>query len=238
MKTSIKRWFISGLATLLGVAITLPVAHAEVSGTDLSWTPPYACKKPPKAPPRNLLRKTFKHSEGAPKNWPFMTTVDINGDGWCDWIGQGAVGFYVRSDKPYDEDEPQLDDFIYLGMPDGWRRIKKPGVSAPAAAGFVDPLFVYSPNNRKPFIVALDGSEIKDVFTPEHVYVSRWNDHDDRLHDVNPKESERIIHFILKTSCATKKDYSTDYSTIGVICYGANKSCPEGRESCKGKMVR
>lgn len=234
MKTELKRRLLSGMALMLVGGLTMPVSHAEGADTNLSWTRTRACKQSPKAPPPKLLQKTYRYSEGAPKNWPFITTTDINGDGWCDWIGKGAVGFFVRSDKPYDGDEPPLDDFIYLGTKEGWRKINKTGVSA---ANFVDPVFVYSTSNSKPYVVALGGS-VTDVFTMEYVNVDRWDDHADMLRAVSPRENAHVINFILKTACSTKKDYSIDFSTIGVICYGATESCPEGRQSCQDKKPK
>ncbi|MHB8921463.1 MAG: hypothetical protein ACYC3N_10615 [Halothiobacillus sp.] len=256
---------------LYSVLWILPSHAEEASKTAgqeaLSLTSPHACKKPPKAPPSKLLHQTYD-SEGAPTNYPFITNEDINGDGWCDWVGTGAFDYPLRSQyDPVESDKvyPPLKDFIFLGTKDGWRRwgnmqaIRKSydGIDPDSlasdillpmayAAFFISPTFVYEAGNTKPFVItsggpgmAYEGLEWFGGVTMENIEVYRWDEHLDLLQKVEPQEKDRVIAFILQTACDAKKDYSDDavmphHSTIGVICYGASESCPEGRKKCGG----
>src|SRR4051812_35038423 len=84
-----------------------------VDMADLTLTPAQECKKPPKAPPYKLLHKEYR-SYSITTNGPFDHTVDINGDGWCDWVSRPWVAPHRG-----DIDEPQMKDFIFLGTSTG-----------------------------------------------------------------------------------------------------------------------
>lgn len=236
----------AGPAPAADATVKPPFATAPAIAADtLSWKPSRLCKKTPQAPPRKLLHENYD-SEGAPTNYPFITNVDINGDGWCDWVGTGAFYYPVRSQyDPIASDRvmPPLKDFIFLGTKTGWRpfgnmeALKKsfirmgsedsaPEILTPVtyAAYFVDPIFVYAHGNSKPFIIALGGPGLA-FLAPfmENVTVYRWDDRFDTLNTTGPQEREKILAFIRKTSCSPNKDYQNDdgHSTISTICCGA-----------------
>jgi hypothetical protein len=97
--------------------VGLPFSDAHgVEITSLSLDPPQTCKKPPKSPPYKLLHKEFLVVNSS-SNYPFNDTVDINGDGWCDWVSM-VGGPPHRTDQEI----PELEDFIFLGTKSGWKK--------------------------------------------------------------------------------------------------------------------
>lgn len=211
------------LVTLLG--LTCAVANA-VDIRDLSMTPSHACKKPPKAPPYALLHKEY-NAYGTATNYPFNDTVDINGDGWCDWVSIAA-----RAPHRGDTEEPQIADFILLGTKSGWRNfgntkkflLDRSSFTAPGSgwvppfsgvSGFIFPTFVYSRKESAPYFAAL--SSFEDIAPPsvQNINVFQWSDAFDMPRTVSADDRKTILLFLSDALCKTSK---AEDSLASVIC--------------------
>jgi hypothetical protein len=205
------------ILAVLGVLVIISIPVSGVAADKLSFTPPAPCKKPPKSPPIKLLNQFFPDIEGDTKpdaygvgNQPFETNVDINGDGWCDWISLGGMAPHRSGDSP------TMKNFLFLGTKTGWRNFGEiKGVSrnfsyyemenvispvSPVSA-FKGPLFVYSPIQDKPYVIVAWTSE--DIITPwvGDVSVYRWDDDVDMLKRCSSKERASIISFVRESVC-------------------------------------
>lgn len=213
MKLSIASILISAMLVL---TCTAAYAGETIRMEDLSRTPSQVCKKPPKEPPYKLMH-TIYHAYGTSFNYPFTDTVDINGDGWCDWVSTVA-GAPHRGDI----DEPEMKDFIFLGTRNGWRkfgdmekfRSDRTGLTlstgwlAPDAAAyaFINPVFIYSVKDPLPYVAIIELNE--DILDPflENVSVLRWNNTFDMLREVSKEEKIVVIAFLRKTLCESGKN--------------------------------
>lgn len=242
MKLSITPYL---MAALLGLP-SLPSHADEIS--NLSLTPTQMCKTPPKSPPKKILDRFFPDIEGDTRpdsygvaNRPFETRVDINGDGWCDWVslGGGAPHMYGES--------PPMKDFLFLGTQSGWRRfgqMKRPNHKLPPGRidpstlvyGFQDPLFVYGPERSATYVIVSETQE--DILTPmmSDVYVYRWNDDLDMLESLTLKARAPIILFIRDTACKTRGVLPREsYQTLDAICQGHTHYCDTWGKCRDGK---
>lgn len=222
-----KKPFIKLTVSFLLALLCLQGHALEIA--DLSLTSTQPCKTPPKAPPYKLLHKKYQ-TYSIPTNAPFDHTVDINGDGWCDWVSR-------PSELPYqsDMDEPPMEDFIFLGTPTGWRKFgnmkkfrsdtsglnREGGWLSPdsSAFGFLDVRFIYANGNPVPYVVIL--APIFDNRFPlrmEDIGVLQWNNTFDMLHDVNNEVKNTIIEFLRKQNCEPGKKYEEGFTLTDVIC--------------------
>ncbi len=193
-------------------------AAQAIELTELSLTPAHACNAPPRAPPTKLLNKDYPgFSTGG--NAPFRHDVDINGDGWCDWVSTAALSPHR---DPYLWDEPLLKDFIYIGTKKGWRRfgnhqhivaVRSRGklgahqVYGPDedVADLIDPTFVYATGSSLPFVSAISlGQDILDAY-PDNIWVYQWDKGLDALLVVAPREREIVIAFLRQQLCTDQK---------------------------------
>lgn len=190
------------------------------------------CQMSPKAPPKSIFSKSYKIYT-YPGPW---TIVDINGDGWCDWVRGGHEGYRT------DEEEPVLQDFIYLGTSRGWRNYNSPKNSdnftkykiwemksdyllrSSKAVSFYEPIPVYINDERKPYMV----TAIRyDAPAPppdyDKVLVTRWDGDQDALREVSSKEKEAVWSFLRKALCNRPRDsyekvYGPRIITLGTLC--------------------
>lgn len=190
---------------------------------DLSLTPFENCKKPPKSPPHTLMHKSYKSASS--KNYPFDETVDINGDGWCDWVSMAA-----RPPHRGDIDEPPLTDFIFLGTQSGWRKFgnlkqvptdhsqaELPNGNVPVF-GFIYPTFVYVRGNKTPFIAVLESFEDIAPSTLKDIFVLRWNSKFDMPDGVSEGDRLMILKFLRIKLCKGEKKSDAEESLAGIIC--------------------
>jgi hypothetical protein len=183
-----------------------PVLASET----LSFTPFKVCKKPPKAPPAKLLKKTYKTYIDV-GDW---SVFDINGDGWCDWVRAGNEGHRT------DQEEPPIRELIYLGTPKGWRyceqsevykalwAIDRAGVDngylpgdAPAF-NFFQPVVIYSSTQEKPYI-AVVGRNDAPAPPPDRddINVLQWDDRFDKLRYVSEESWAMVVEFLQRELC-------------------------------------
>jgi hypothetical protein len=173
-------------SVVLAMLLPLTGTHAyAIDMRDLSLTPFQTCKKPPEAPPRALLHKDY-NAYGTISNYPFEDTVDINGDGWCDWISMAA-----RAPHRGDIEEPTMGEFIFLGTKTGWRKfgdtnkflLDRSGLTAPGSgwvppfsgiAGFISPTFVYSKKETAPYFAAL--SSVEDIAVESRLIINAFDE--------------------------------------------------------------
>ena len=251
MKHGLKHFF----ALLLGATlITTPIpwAHAE----ELSFSPAVPCKKPPKSPPKKMLERFFPEIEGdtdpagyGVANRPFETNVDINGDGWCDWVSLGGAAPHHYFDTP------PMKHFLFLGTKNDWRhfgnmkntnyppaRIEGPRLLHPEemVAAFQDPLFLYSPPQHKPYIIVTRTT--KDTFEPRvhDVDIYRWNDDLDMPELLTLKARAPIILFLLDNACKNPalippRAELSSHQTLDAICEGRTRYCDTWNNCRDGK---
>jgi hypothetical protein len=191
-----------------------------------------SCQMSPKSPPKSVFSKSYKIYT-YPGPW---TIVDINGDGWCDWVRSGHEGYRT------DEEEPVLRDFIYLGTSHGWRNYDSPKnpnnftsyniwemksdylLSSSKAVSFYEPIPVYINDEKKPYMV----TAIRyDAPAPppdyDQVLVTRWDGGQDALKKVSGEEKEAIWNFLRKALCNRPRDdyekmHSPRIITLGALC--------------------
>lgn len=189
---------------------------------DLSLTPFEKCKKPHRTPPAALLHKTYRSSTYT--NFPFDGTVDINGDGWCDWVSTAA-----RPPHRGDVDEPPLTDFIFLGTQNGWRRFgsaQTPPTDRQAVSptgkvpvfGFIYPTFVYLRGEKRPFIAVLESFEDIAPSTLKDVFVLRWNSKFDMPDSVSGGDRQVVLKFLRIELCRQEKKSEVEDSLAPIIC--------------------
>lgn len=190
---------------------------------NLSLTPFESCKKPPKAPPYTLMHKSYNSSTST--NHPFDNNVDINGDGWCDWVSTAA-----RPPHRGDIDEPTLTDFIFLGTQSGWRRFgtqqkvlsgqrrETLPTGAVPVFGFIYPTFVYQRGDRTPFIVVLQSFEDIAPSRLEDIFILRWDSKLDMPGGVNDGDRLTVLKFLRSKLCVRGHQYDAEESLASVIC--------------------
>jgi hypothetical protein len=215
------------LNVLLFAFATLLATFCEqtdaIDMANLSLTPFESCKKPPKTPPYTLMHK--KYNSATRTNYPFDNNVDINGDGWCDWVSTAA-----RPPHRGDIDEPTLTDFIFLGTQSGWRRFGTqqkvplgqsqetlPTGNVPVF-GFIYPKFVYQRGDRTPFIVVLQSFEDIAPSTMQDIFVLRWDSNLDMPGGANDGDRLTILKFLRTKLCVRGHQYDGEESLASVIC--------------------
>lgn len=207
-------------AALLGTFCEQAIA---IDMANLSLTPFESCKKPRKAPPYAVMHKRYNSSTST--NHPFENNVDINGDGWCDWVSTAA-----RPPHRGDIDEPILTDFIFLGGQSGWRRFgiqqkflhgQRQGTLPTGAVpvfGFIYPKFVYQRDDGMPFIVVLQSFEDIAPSTLKDIFVLRWDTNLDMPGGVNDGDRLTVIKFLRTKLCVRGHQYDAEESLASVIC--------------------
>lgn len=253
MKLKIKS-ILTVLGALTLIAAPIPWANAE----ELLFAPTIPCKKPPKSPPRKMLDRFFPDIEGdtdpagyGVANRPFETNVDINGDGWCDWVSLGGSAPHMFGESP------PMEHFLFLGTETGWRRfgtikdplqplppsrLEGPRVLPPKAivSAFQDPLFVYSSQQSAPYVVVTRTTE--DILTAvmSDVDIYRWNDDLDMLELLTLKARAPIILFLRDNACNNSsliraRAELSSHQTLDAICKGRTEFCNSWNECLDGK---
>lgn len=219
--------FSLGAVAIVSALIGAP-AHA-LSAADLSLKPGRACQTPPKNPGK-LLDQDYPADFSTGGNAPFSNDVDINGDGWCDWVSTAAQ-------SPHREGvewaQPLMKDFIFLGTRSGWRRFGNhkairafidqhtgephPYVGNDDVTAFVSPVFIYAEHESKPYVAAI--SILQDVLnaTPNDVVLFRWHDGLDALRRVGEQEQAVVLQFLQAQYCG-KQDSLPVQSVPQALC--------------------
>ena len=206
--------FALGAVAIAMVAIAVPARSAPAS--ELSLKPVRACQAPPSGPGK-LLDQAYPNFSTA-GNGPFIHNVDINGDGWCDWVSTGAQ-------PPHREgvelEQPLMKDFVFLGSKNGWRRFgnqkairayyEQGDFDRPApydgkaeVTAFVSPLFIYRKADPRPYVAAIAiAQDVLDA-KAQNVVVYRWDDGFDTLLAVDQRERAEVVQFLQTQYCARK----------------------------------
>ncbi|SMP67729.1 hypothetical protein [Noviherbaspirillum suwonense] len=178
--------------------------------SEISFEANNICKKPTYSIPDSIRNKTYQtyYTIGGWK------VLDINGDGWCDWVRGGYEGY--RTDQ---EDAP-MHEFIYLGTKHSWRHFGLPKIynkslkryvervdwgylgGSASATVFFQPIVIYEKNQSKPYIAT--------VFRPdgpapwpdqESIKVFQWDDQFDKLRYVDESVRLIIVRFLKEKLC-------------------------------------
>lgn len=219
----------SSLSAFAIVSALTGVPALALSVADLSLKPARACQTPPKSPGK-LLNQGYPLDFSTGGNAPFNRDVDINGDGWCDWVSTAA--------QPPQRDgvtwaQPLMKDFIFLGTRSGWRRFGNhkairafidqhtddpdPYEGDDEVTAFVSPLFIYTEQETKPYVATI--SILQDVIEakPQDVVVYRWHDGFDALRQLGEQERSVVIQFLQAQYCG-KKDSLPLQSVPEAVC--------------------
>ena len=180
--------------------------NAKIAEEEFSLTPYKPCKMPPKAPPDHLLRRKFQIDNLT----FFVHKIDINGDGICDWLREG-----FRSGRR-DQDlmlSDNLENFLFLGTANGWRRLKPlpkkylyptPGSeysnkfgrgSYPIAAA------IYQKGRKTPYLLGFNPPERTASGNLLFSVLGAWNAKLELLEDVDVEMRRKIINFLAKELC-------------------------------------
>ena len=192
-------------------AIPGPAQAQALDASTLSLHPPVACKGAGRPAPRT--RDTVHaDSAGTPS-----TDIDLNGDGWCDWI----------TPLPYPTNaqgqEYGARDAILLGTASGERtfgdgaRLRQywknhpqaPGnlVIPNGATGMAPPLIAYAGRDPVPYFAGLS-SAFPEYWGDGDAYkVYKWNQEADAPQQVGSREFATVMKFWQRSYCVGK-DYS------------------------------
>ncbi|MRW87197.1 hypothetical protein GJ698_24310 [Pseudoduganella sp. FT26W] len=198
---------------------SIAISGAPVHATpvaELSLTPARACLAPP-GNPGKLLNQVYPNASTA-GNAPFSHQLDINGDGWCDWVSTAAQ-------PPHRDgvalEQPRLKDFIFLGSKSGWRRFGNqqairsfydqqhfdqppPYDGEFEVSAFVSPLLIYAKDEPRPYVATISISQDVLDATAEDVVVYRWHDGFDTLLQVGKPERSKVVQFLQVQYCGKK----------------------------------
>lgn len=193
-------------------------AQAEKS-TEFSFEKNNICKNPARSIPVSILNKKYKtyYTMGV---WKIL---DINGDGWCDWVRGGYEGYRT------DQEEAPMDEFIYLGTQRGWRHFGLPKIynnslkkyaaridsgylgGSASATAFFQPIVIYAKSQSKPYIAT--------VFRPDgpapwpdqgDIKVLQWDDHFDKLKYVDEPIRLMVVEFLQRELCKKNPSITED----------------------------
>ncbi len=194
---------------------------------ELSFQPERECRKPPKAPPDQLLKKRYSAklqptlAEQSDDIEKYIHRVDLNGDGICDWLREG--GEWSR----YDRGSIDGRNFLFLGTPDGWRyagltkevrqrleqssqaaqsrnkgSVYRPPKSTSAGSPSTLTAFVFEKNNPKPYLVTYRAVEDRDPLIYLSTYTTySWNNDRDNFYEVPRKQHAAILLFLHQELC-------------------------------------
>jgi hypothetical protein len=191
-------------------------ARAEVlADSDLRLTPLAPCKGAGRPAPK-MKETIHAESVGAPAK-----PLDLNGDGWCDWII--SVGAPINSGLP--EYSPK--EAILLGTEKGartfgddekrrtyWRkRLPVPdGLVGPdGVTGMAPALVAYRRNSRVPYFIGLSGAYPYFTADADSYDVYRWNMEFDMPQKVGDAEYLTVMKFFRKQYCEGKSYSDNDF---------------------------
>lgn len=188
----------------------------------LSFHSKKSCIKPPQSPPNQLLKRIYEEKDSMrlfaqAGNWAdYIHHVDLNGDGICDWLREGA--------HPHRLDQggrANSNEFLFLGTKTGWRystqtrkgrfleQESRKNPSSPyygnGFSGFLAPFvaFVYEETNPKPFIVVQTTSLWPNPYPIVSLFRTfRWNDEIDNFNDALLEQHAIILLFLQKEFCS------------------------------------
>lgn len=228
---------------IFSASFLLTCMHADaIEMAELSLMPSKTCQKPPKAPPHMLMHMSYKAYETV-SNDPFDDTIDINGDGWCDWISIAAGQSHSN-----DIDNPKIGDFIFLGTKTGWKRfanIEKHGINRsdsvnlpdwltpathgylinatspgwlapdmPASNFFIFPTIIYSKKGEIPYLAVLGSLDYIVPAKLSDIGVYQWDNTVDMPRGVSDKDRKIVIQFLQVKFCDSIKIYTPIASII------------------------
>jgi len=225
-----EHWVARFLAMIFLSVAGLATAGAHGGEVDggYSLTPFRSCRTAPKAPPHRMLNMRYL-AANTPTNGPFDNSVDINGDGWCDWTSAAAMPAHRG-----DIEEPAIRDFIFLGTKGGWHRYgdRRKLLADPSATSFsrpllvptsqaaslVAPVYVYSRASRSPYVVAIYLNE--DILDANRTNLSvyQWDGTFSLLRQVDDQDREAVLHFLQDAECPLDRKRGNAVSVAQAIC--------------------
>ena len=205
----------TALILLSCFAILGPAQAQSLDTSTLSLRPPAACKGAGRPAPRT--RDTV-HAEiaGTP-----ASNLDLNGDGWCDWI----------TPLPYPTNtqgrEYVAREAILLGMASGARtfgdaaRLKQYWKKHPqelgnlvipdGTTGMAPPLVTYAGNDPVPYFAGLS-SAFPEYWGDGDAYkVYKWNPEADAPQQVSNSEFVTVMKFWQRSYCVGKNYSNQDF---------------------------
>lgn len=179
---------------------------------EFSLTPPRPCKVPPKSPPDSLLRRKYKV-----ENLTFYVhQLDLDGDGICDWLREGFETT-VRDFEPKEENR-RLENFMFLGTHNGWRRLRplprRLWLAAPGSeywnrfgrGAFPIAVAVYQRGKSSPYLVAFDPPERTSSGDLALSMIGKWNATYELYEDVDDPTRGKVLKFLAKALCRDGPD--------------------------------
>ena len=205
----------TGLTVLSFLAALGPAQAQPIDGSALRLTPPTPCKGAGRPAPRTK-NTVHADSAGTPS-----TSIDLNGDGWCDWI----------TPLPYPTNaqgqEYGAREAILLGTANGARtfgdsaRLKQYWKKHPqelgnlvipdGATGMAPPLVAYAGNDPVPYFAGLS-SAFPEYWGDGNAYkVYKWNQEADAPQQVSNSESATVMKFWQRSYCVGKNYSNRDF---------------------------
>lgn len=202
--------------------VVMSARGGELQESDLSLTPPAACKGAGRPAPK--MKETV-HAEtvGAA-----ATTTDLNGDGWCDWIM--TLAYPMNAGLPgYGANEA-----ILLGTEKGARtfgNIEKvrqhwkqqlpvpDGLVMPAGVTGMAPVLVaYSSKSKAPYFIGFSNT-YPDFMTDADSYaVYQWNAEFDTPQAVSTADYLTVTKFLRKQYCEHRENRHDHHPLEAVVC--------------------
>lgn len=203
------------LVALTTAAFAAPAKADTATASNLRLKPTVACKGAGRPAPK--IKQTVAMSTvGAPAR-----DIDLNGDGWCDWI------FTLAAPTNTGMPEESVDQGIVLGTPTGartfgniermrqLRRQKQPvpdDLAIPTApAGLAPVLVAYAGTSAVPYFMGFSGSYPTFWDTPSDYQIWRWNAEFDTPQQVGSEEYVTVMRFWQKQYCPGRKYTPQDF---------------------------
>jgi len=205
----------TGLIILSVLAVPGPAQAQPIDASALRLTPPIPCKGAGRPAPRTK-GTVHADSAGTPS-----TRIDLNGDGWCDWITPLAYPTNTQGQ------EYGARDAILLGTASGARtfgdvaRLKQYWKKHPqelgnlvmpdGTTGMAPPLVAYAGNDPVPYFAGLS-SAFPEYWGDGDAYkVYKWNREADTPQQVGNSEFAAVMKFWQRSYCVGKNYSNQDF---------------------------
>lgn len=200
-----------GIAIAVTLSISTPVRSELLQVSDLSLHPPIKCKGAGRPAPR--IKETI-HAEsiGIPS-----TDIDLNGDGWCDWIIPAPYPTNTQATE-YTAKESILlgtaKGARTFGNNDKWKRnspLPEGLISPEGVSGLAPVLVAYSKGGAAPYFLGFSSSYPEFWTDAESYPVFKWNQEFDSPQEVSKQEYVSVMKFWRKKYCEGKTYTNQDF---------------------------